>query len=140
MDGGQERVGRRGDAEDGERKEVTLRVSPEPCQQQRHQGEGCAGNSGTGQRAGERRELRRNKEPRLSGSQRTACVQLLLCHTQTSPPSQGATHAGSTWRTYSWEEAPPPTSQHSASGADEYLLGPLPSPPLSVPLFRVGAA
>lgn len=120
MEGRREGEGRRGDAEDEERKEVTLRASPEPCQQQQqrrwHQREGCAGTSETGQTTAERRELRRNKEPRLSPSRHTACVQLLLCHTQTAPRPQGAAHAGSTWRTYSWREAPPPSHHHPTPG------------------------
>lgn len=107
--GGRREEGRRGDAEDEDREGVTLRVFPDPCQRQRRW-PGCAGTSETGQTAAQRRELRTNKEPRLrSRSRRAACVQLLLCHTQNAPLPQGAVHAGSTWRTYSCKEAPPPS-------------------------------
>lgn len=59
---------------------VTLQVSLEPCQQ-----EGCAEMSEIGQTK-EKSELRKNKELRQSSSQCTACMLLLLCHTQNAPP------------------------------------------------------
>lgn len=62
--------------------EVTSQVSPEPCQQ-----EGCAGMSEIGQTTKEKSELRTNKDARQSSSQCTACMRLLLCYTQNTPPA-----------------------------------------------------
>lgn len=61
---------------------VTLQVSLEPCQQ-----EWCGGMSGIGQTTKEKSEPRRNKDLRQSSLQYTACMRLLLCHTQNTPPA-----------------------------------------------------
>lgn len=90
--------GRGGEAMQREIKEteVTSPASREPCQQER-----CAGMSEIGQTTRGRSEVRGNKDWRQSSSQCTACMRLLLlCHTQTAPPAEGATDAGSTWHTW----------------------------------------
>lgn len=61
---------------------VTLQVSLEPCQQ-----EWCGEMSGIGQTTKEKSEPRRNKDLRQSSLQYTACMRLLLCHTQNTPPA-----------------------------------------------------
>lgn len=64
--------------------EVTSQVSLEPCQQEQ-----WAGSSGREQKTKEKRELSKNKESKWSSSQCTACMRLMLCHTENTPPAEG---------------------------------------------------